>query len=420
MKKVIAQTLCIAVILGMFSGCNTNLPESTSVEPEIISSEVVSSETATETTEEASGEVVTDINAIVEDYDWEYNDWTFTETKGTELKFDNAERFRYVQYFNGMTYINNNQWMCPDVTGFLMEGTQLDLHLDEYGKQLEAGIAQFWCYDNMIASYGPRGNYLALVNTLDFWEFQDVTDHCEQVFFQDGKLIAKISPEDNDDYIEIFDAYTGESLRKIDYPDFTEDIVRYLCEDYAIVQPHGVFTPDYGIYHFDTQEFEKIDYYFRGDDADNISSIGYDAWVYNGNIYYIDNGNLVELYEQGERVSKLLVKDFDKICCFMWDMDENLILYENYDNDMVVYDLFTNEEKKICDKPAYVHVNERTPRNSFYFSEAWLSEGHVIVKEPREKKYDFDRNYLGVVYEYDLEGNKTFVTDKISANDDFF
>ena len=83
MKKVIAQTLCIAVILGMFSGCNTNLPESTSVEPEIISSEVVSSETATETTEEASGEVVTDINAIVEDYDWEYNDWTFTETNGS-------------------------------------------------------------------------------------------------------------------------------------------------------------------------------------------------------------------------------------------------------------------------------------------------------------------------------------------------
>ncbi|MCQ2518305.1 MAG: hypothetical protein MJ119_06025 [Lachnospiraceae bacterium] len=417
MKKVIAQTLSIAVILGMFSGCNTNLPESTSVEPEIISSEVVSSETATETTEEASGEVVTDINAIVEDYDWEYNDWTFTEAKGTELKFDNAERFRHVQYFNGMTYINNRNFMSPSVTGFLMEGTQLDLHVDDYGDMVEWSIGEFWCYDNMIACAG--GN-LSLVNTTDFWGFQNLSHDCDQVFFQDGKLIAKISPEDNDDYIEIFDAYTGESLRKIDYPDFTDDVVRYLCEDYAIVQAYGVASWDYGIYHFDTQEFEKIDYYFRGDDADNISSIGYDAWVYNGNIYYIDNGNLVELYEQGERVSKLLVKDFDKICCFMWDMDENLILYENYDNDMVVYDLFTNEEKKICDKPAYVHVNERTPRNSFYFSEAWLSEGHVIVKEPREKKYDFDRNYLGVVYEYDLEGNKTFVTDKISANDDFF
>ncbi|MCQ2518304.1 MAG: hypothetical protein MJ119_06020, partial [Lachnospiraceae bacterium] len=261
------------------------------------------------------------------------------------------------------------------------------------------------------------GGNLSLVNTTDFWGFQNLSHNCDQVFFQDGKLIAKISPEDNDDYIEIFDAYTGESLRKIDYPDFTEDYAVYLCEDYAIVEPWG--RNDIGIFYYDNLEFKKIDYYFDRENVDKMA-LDYRPFVYNGNIYYVDNGNLVELYEQGEKVSRLLVKDFDKMCARFWDMDKNLILYENFDNDMVVYDLFTGEEKRICGKPAYVKDNKSLDENSYFYKDAWLSEEHVIVKEPREKKYDFDRNYLGVVYEYDLEGNKTFVTDKISANDDFF
>lgn len=415
-KKRIIIALGVLMLPSLvLISCNKEEP---SEEPVTEIAETSTEEVSEESTEETTEEV-----------NEAYEVWNFTEYDGSEeLKFGNSHKLRNVQYYDGKTWIVNKKGWNTLSDGFLGEGTEIRQTGDEdYDKDLENSICEFYLYDGMVWT----GGGIFHINQLDFDGPIEITeDQLIDSYYEDGKIITyKIehmksfndckrdvmefedpSNEVVNQYIRKYDAYTGEKLEEYVFPEGIEIFsygIHYICNDYVMFlgkmcDEQGNWSWDYYIFYYDDNKLEKRDDSYWKDSGK------YWTEYFGGNVYDMVDGNFVEAYEQGEKVERILIKDFEQKCNEIWDMENNLLLYEDYDGNLLLYDIVNKEERKISDPP------ELKRSDDYFFTDAWLSEGHVIVAKYIYTE-DEDRSE---VYEYDLDDNETFVTDMYGTHSD--